>query len=272
MALFFNYDKPGRGIDKNAPKKKGVKLFFELVWRKLKLLVLSNMLYFAVSLPVMALYFFVYYRLFGGFFAEAEAARYISMILILTLFTSVLWGMGPVSCGYTYLMRSFAREEHVWLASDFFGSIKKNFKYGAAVTVADIFAIVCGTVSMKFYSDMLAEGNGYAVFLIAAVFALFLIYTFMHYYMFEFAVTFDISVGAMFKNSAIMAVAAMPMNILLTAISCFGIYILMSVFALPAFMLIMIVFWISFMRFPIDFYTARKIKREFIDTERKENE
>lgn len=270
MAL-FNYDRPGRGIDKNAPKKKGAALFFELVWRKLKLLALSSMLYFVVSLPIMALYFFVFYRLFGGFFAGVEIARYISMIIILTLFTAVLWGMGPVSCGYTYLMRSFAREEHVWIASDFFDSIKKNWKYGAAICVTDILMIIFGTVSMKIYSDLLAGGKVYAIFLVSAVFAAFLIYTFMHYYMYEFAVTFDMSVLDMFKNSAIMAIAAMPMNILLTLISGAGIYILMSLFALPAFVLIMIVFWISFMRFPIDFYTARRIKREFIDKDRKES-
>ena len=32
---FFNYDKEGPGIDKNAPKKKGIFLFFELLGNKL---------------------------------------------------------------------------------------------------------------------------------------------------------------------------------------------------------------------------------------------
>ena len=50
MGLFFNYDKPGPGIDKNAPKKKGIFLFLELLGRNLSNLLLSNMLYFIVSL------------------------------------------------------------------------------------------------------------------------------------------------------------------------------------------------------------------------------
>lgn len=33
MGLFFNYDKPGPGMDKNAPKHWGIFLYFELLWR-----------------------------------------------------------------------------------------------------------------------------------------------------------------------------------------------------------------------------------------------
>jgi len=43
----------------------------------------------------------------------------ISRVLVTILFT-VLWGMGPVTCGFTYVLRNYAREEHSWLFSDFF--------------------------------------------------------------------------------------------------------------------------------------------------------
>ncbi len=46
MGMFFNYDRPGPGVDKNAPKKKGVSLFFELLGRNISKLLLSNILYF----------------------------------------------------------------------------------------------------------------------------------------------------------------------------------------------------------------------------------
>ena len=45
MGLFFNYDKPGPGVDKNAPKHWGI------------------FLYFVVSMPVLALYFISTYLL-----------------------------------------------------------------------------------------------------------------------------------------------------------------------------------------------------------------
>ena len=59
MGLFFNYDKPGKGIEKDAPKKKGPFLYLELLWRKLGKLILSNILYFVLSLPVILLYHFL---------------------------------------------------------------------------------------------------------------------------------------------------------------------------------------------------------------------
>lgn len=69
MGLFFNYDKPGPGVDKNAPKHWGIFLYFELLWRNFGKMLLSNMLYFVVSMPVLALYFISTYLL--GFLTPA---------------------------------------------------------------------------------------------------------------------------------------------------------------------------------------------------------
>lgn len=63
MGLFFNYDKPCPGVDKNAPKHWGIFLYFELLWRNFGKMNLSNLLYFAVSMPVLALYFISTYLL-----------------------------------------------------------------------------------------------------------------------------------------------------------------------------------------------------------------
>ena len=54
---FFNYSKPGPGIDKNAPKKKGVALYLELFFRKFWELIRINVLYFIFSIPAFFMYF-----------------------------------------------------------------------------------------------------------------------------------------------------------------------------------------------------------------------
>ena len=59
MGLFNNYLKEGPGIDVNAPKKKGIFLFFEIFGRKFIDLIKTNSLYFLVSLP-----FFVFTMIF----------------------------------------------------------------------------------------------------------------------------------------------------------------------------------------------------------------
>ena len=123
MGLFFNYDKPGPGIEKDGPKKKGLFLYFELFWRKLGKLFLSNMLYVALSAPViLAYHFFCFYVLSAIVPAEfsAETTVFNQLVLFATVLLTVFMGTGPVSCGYTFLLRNFAREEHVWMVSDFF--------------------------------------------------------------------------------------------------------------------------------------------------------
>lgn len=266
----FDYDKPGRGIDKNAPKKKGGALFFELVWRKLKLFSLSSMLYFAVALPVMLIYFFMFYSMLSASYSAADTGAYLDMIFLLTITFVILWGCGPASCGHTYLLRSFAREEHVWLTSDFFDKIKSNFKYGITILIVDLIFMYSMITAVLTYSSMLSAGKPYAVLLIGAVAIFTVIYTFMHYYMYQFSVTFKQGVFAMFKNSLIMAFAELPMNILMTLLVFAGIYIICSLFLMPAVIIIMFVFGLSFLRFAVDFYVSRKLKKLFIDPIRKE--
>lgn len=59
MGLFgFNYSKPGPGVDKDAPKKKGIFLFFELFFRKFWKLIHANMLYFICSIPMLLIVYF----------------------------------------------------------------------------------------------------------------------------------------------------------------------------------------------------------------------
>ena len=126
MGLFFNYDRPGPGVDKNAPKKKGVALFFELLGRNLSKLILANMLYFAVSIPVIILFYFISLMILGNVMPEAiGTAGFAQMSVLMTLLVTIFWGTGPVSCGYTYILRNTAREEHTFLASDFFEKSKE---------------------------------------------------------------------------------------------------------------------------------------------------
>ena len=48
----FDYNKPGPGVDKNAPKKKGFVRFFEIYFRKFWRLATANLLYILVSIPI----------------------------------------------------------------------------------------------------------------------------------------------------------------------------------------------------------------------------
>ena len=267
MGLFFNYDKPGPGVEKDGPKKRGAFLFLELLWRKLGKIFLSNMLYVLVSLPVILLYHFFSFYIMSAIL-PAELARDGTLLnqltLILTAIITIFWGTGPVSCGYTFLLRNFAREEHVWLMSDFFEHIRKNFKQSLIIFIIDLVVLFAGTNSIYFYFSVAKQ---YPAMQYLAYFMVVtrIIYTFMHFYMYEFLVTFNVSIKDVFKNSLIMAFASAPINVFLVVFIVVATYVAFSYLTPIAIILVTFLFWVSLMRFCIDFSSARKIKKELID-------
>lgn len=265
MGLFFNYGKPGPGVEKDAPRRKGAGLYFELLWRSIGKLCLANLLYFATSLPVIALYF-VFTTYFLGL-AMPDAVGTLSFVqsaFLITLVVVILWGTGPVSCGYTYILRNTAREEHFFTCSDFFEKSKENFKRGLVFLAIDVIMFL-GSVSAIFMYHNMAENSGgiYMVLFVIACITLFF-YTIMHFYMYEFEVTFENRLIDVYKNSVLMAIATLPMCILITAIVYFATVIILGFLNPLVVLFISAIIWISTMRFVVDFYVARTIKKKIL--------
>ena len=265
MGLFFNYDKPGPGVDKDAPKKKGIFLYFELFFRKFWLLIKANMLYFVVSLPAMAIYNFIIINALAQFLPSDMQETTWHLSLIFTALITIFWGSGPASGGYAYLLRNYAREEHVWVFSDFFEKFKETFKVGMVVLVTDIIMLILGINALMVYIEFIKQGAMIAKYAILAMFVIFLFYTFMHYYVYEFSVTFENKTMKTIKNAMIIGVATLPANLIFTALVTAATFLAFEQITELFIILLLLLFWISFMRFPIDFYAARMIKRKFID-------
>lgn len=265
MGLFFNYDKPGPGVDKNAPRHWGIFLYFELLWRNFGKMILSNLLYFAVSLPVLALYFvFVTYILGVAMPDSAGTTAMAQASVIITLVLVILWGTGPTSCGYTYLLRNTAREEHTWVFSDFFEKCRESFLHGLVFLIVDILVLLCTSVAIWTYWGLAQSSGGIFTALLFITLIVFVIYTAMHFYIYEFEVTFQSSILQVYKNALIMAMATLPMCILIGAI----IYVISTYllgFLTPiGIILVALLCWVSFMRFIVDFYSARVIKKRIL--------
>ncbi len=265
MGLFFNYDRPGPGVDKNAPKKKGVSLFLELLGRNFGKLVLANMLYFAVSLPVLMLYYVIISMILGSVIPEAMGTvAFMQFAAILTLLVVMLWGTGPVSSGYTYILRNAVREEHTFLVSDFFEKSKQGFLHGLVFLIVDAVMLIAFSTSVLTYWRMSEQMGGIytALFIITVV--TIVLYTIMHFYMYEMEVTFKDGIVRLYKNSFLMAIATMPMCLLIDVIICFVSFTLLRFLTPVAILIVAFVCWISLMRFMVDFYTARVIKKNIL--------
>ena len=264
----FNYSKPGPGISKDAPKKKGIFLYFEILARKFTKLFTLNFLYFLCSLPMIILYFLIFLFVTQGLFVhlQMDTKSIVFMELLLSLFLSLLFtvilGSGPASAAMAFVMRQYSREEHVWLPSSFFDKIKENFKQEIVVAIVDlIFAFVCPFAVIFYFNQYIVTGSmvWFALLLLIAVFS-FLFIT-MHYYIHQLIVTFDNKLKDVYKNAMLFAMSTVFQNILLTI---FVVGLLFTVFNFlnPIFSIILsALILVALLRFPVEFFAHSKIRK-----------
>lgn len=138
---YFDFEKPGKGVNEDGPKKKGFFHFFELYGRKIVKLVQLNLLYILCCIPVVTI--------------------------------------GPATAGMTYVLRNFAREEHSWVVSDFFEQCKKNAKQGLIVGNLNLLIWVVLVYDFLFFSGW--QGFEFMRFFILALGVLFAIMNFFIY-------------------------------------------------------------------------------------------
>ncbi len=138
---YFDFEKPGKGVNEDGPKKKGFFHFFELYGRKIVKLVQLNLLYILCCIPVVTI--------------------------------------GPATAGLTYVLRNFAREEHSWVVSDFFEQCKKNLKQGLIVGNLNLLIWVVLVYDFLFFSGW--QGFEFMRFFILALGVLFAIMNFFIY-------------------------------------------------------------------------------------------
>ena len=279
MGLFSsNYSKPGPGVDKNAPKKKGLFLYLELFFRKFWKLIQANMLYFLSSIPMLIVLYFAAPFLvvpmgngLSGAGFDAETVQIYTTIFTVYFCMMVLsfFGSGPASAAFAYILRCFTREQHSWIFSDFKEKFKENFKQAIIVSLVDIFVLAISYTAISFYHSM-AAGNAYGMgtiwmFLQVFIIILLLVYTFMHFYIYQLMVTFESTLKQLYKNAIIFAIAFLPMNVFLAGIMLVIGYFLFSLFQPAVSLLLGFLLWFGFVRFPIEFYAARTIQRKVLD-------
>lgn len=127
-SFFGNYNKPGKGVSKDEPKKKGLMLFFTIFYRKFwKLLQLSA---------------------------------------LFTLFCIPVVTIGPATAALTYVVRNYSKEQHSWVFSDFMEQFKLNFKQGLLFGILDIVIYCILIFCYFFYRRQSGILSGFAAFIV----------------------------------------------------------------------------------------------------------
>ncbi|MBQ9598953.1 MAG: DUF624 domain-containing protein [Clostridia bacterium] len=230
MGIFnSDYSKPGAGVSKNERKKKGLARFYEILIRKFWDLIKLNLLYIATLLPTFAVVFILsgmitnrlgasldsLMQLMGESASAVTAARVsITTDLIFRFYISalfaVLWGGGPVTAGFVYILRSYLWEEPTHFISDYFERVKKNFKQSIIVWIIDVimFTLLCYAYFFYGSSSGILYYGKYVVLVIA------LFYTMVHMYLYHLLVTYKMSIPKLYRNAALFAISALPFTVL----------------------------------------------------------
>lgn len=238
----FDTNRDGKGVYEEENRKPTLGFFFKLLWRKLSQLVRLNVLLFLQVIPVLVflyVYFLgaktptatdvIYAPLYGisKISNSSALAALLDMnaiqmgipifspaIMIVLIVLAVIFALtfGWINVGSAYVVRGLFRGDPVFVFSDFFYAIKKNFKQAFWFGLLDFACTVVLVVDfLHFYSRTGSYGNDVMYFMILAVS---IIYIVMRFYVYHMMLTFDLSVRKILKNALIFTVLGIKRNLL----------------------------------------------------------
>ena len=231
----FDPTKEGPGISKNAPKKKAFFVFFETFFRNFFKFFSINLIYILLSAPIIT--------------------------------------HGMAHAGITNVTRNIARDKHSFGLSDFFETIKKNWKQSLAVGIinAVVTALIC--FATWFYNESYKQTQQTLSFLglvlslsVAAMFAM------MNFYIYTLMITFDFNLKTLYKNSFKFVFANLWKNLLcgIILLAIYAVYVAIA-FMFNDIRVILIELIIAAATLPafrfllVQFFTFGSIKKLIID-------
>lgn len=233
LALFgkYDYNKAGKGIAKDAPKKKTFFAFMELYFRYAWRLVKLNLLTFIFCLPVVTI--------------------------------------GPALAGMTKVLRNYTLDKSAFIFHEFWKGFSNNWKQSVPVGLLDILFTVSAVTAYYVYPKMgeqaAASGGSSTPYTILCVisisFALTLLM--MNFYIMPMIVATDLSLKNIIKNGFYLTCVCLKKNIFtLFIISLIAAFFVIS----PDLAIVLVPLWaISFMGFVIMYNSYPQIQKYVIN-------
>ncbi len=240
---FLDFTKEGPGIKKDGPKKKALFVFFETFFRNFWRFILINVVYVCLSLP---------------------------------LVTS-----GMAAAGLTNITRNIARDKHSFGISDFFDTIRKNWKQSLLVGVIN--TLLSGIIGFAIYiyanSYLHPETKGiFSLVGFAVSVAVAAVFMMMQFYMYTLMITFSFSTKTLYVNSFKFVFITLWRNLLcgILLLATYGVYVgvfVISIYTIPqhSFAVLLIELIIAALTLPafqylmIQFFVFDVIKKHIID-------
>ncbi len=237
MAVFFglfNYEKEGPGVKKNAPKKKRFIEFFEIYFKNFWKLTINSIWYW---------------------------------ILTLLCLTS-----GFAAAGMTNLTRNMAVDTHSFGTSDFFSTIKKNWKQALPAGIINtlVLAFLAYDIYFFYYQYIHTSQTLHLVALAICVTVL-LVFFMVRYYMWFILTTFKLGLKQIYVNSLKLSLLGIKNNLLIFVciLLLYGFCYLIGYIGMPItnfIFILLVVFVVPPVRFLIiQFNVFGVVKKHMID-------
>lgn len=214
---FGNYDKPGKGVRKDAPEKNRFFLFFELYFRNIWKLIGINLLYMIACIPIVT--------------------------------------FGPATTAMMKLTSDLVERKPIFIWHDFWSTFRKNFSSSLVWGILEVLLFGSIGYAFVFFIINLGKQNYFVYFglLISAVLLVVLTFAFFHTWLLSAKV--ELKTFAMLKNGMILSAISFKANLILfvvLALLLFAAYILspFSLILLPFFPMSTLGFLISYLYFP----------------------
>lgn len=219
----FNFSKPGPGVPKDAPKKRGFFIFFEVLMRKFWKICQLSLQYALCSIPYLIVYFGL--GVVISFIYAGSTTNNLQEILLyaasLALFFSAFLGGGSASAGQARVLRDYSRETHSFIWSDFFEGVTGNFGKCFVAFLLNILVTFLAFFNVHFCIFEPQNLLPPIISLTTGFFSivLFIIWTIVQQYVYNIMVTLDVGLGTCYKYAFALAFAKLPVNLILIIVS-----------------------------------------------------
>lgn len=227
----FDFTKPGKGVEKDAPEKARFIVFFEIFGRKIWVLLKLNLMFLLFNLPAIAIAFLVTYIFMPNLFTslQAQSSEYtvvgeffIRGIVGLLFCVVPIITVGPFQCGFAYILRNMVREEPSFLWSDFMEHTKNNWKQALAVMLIDIVVVSILLYALAFYFVQETSLGSFIFGVVAVGLGVFFM---MHIFLYPMLVTFNVTLKQLYTNCLKFALFKFIPNFIILLV-CFAVTLL----------------------------------------------
>ncbi len=234
----FDMNRDGKGVYENESRNPNLKFFFVLFFRKFTQLLQLNLLMLLQVLPILGVIaIFVFgakthtasQMIFAPLYGIANAVGSPALLSKLDLMSIQLsvpyltpWMIaGIAACGLflfvtfgwqnvgaAYVLRGLFRGDPVFVFSDFFYGIKKNFKQGLILGMIDFVCCLVLVIDIIFFFTSSSS------IMLGIIVAVAIIYFLMRFYFYLLLITFDIKIIKLLKNALIFSVLGVLRNVM----------------------------------------------------------